>query len=88
MRTTFREFERDSWENADVCGTYHDRFSSVVAQSVGPMLDAVGVGPTDVLLDVATGSGIVAASAARRGATAVGVLLRFAPARAAAPAIW
>ena len=71
--TTFRDFEKGSWENADVCGTYGDRFASVVAQAIGPMLDAVHVGPSDMLLDVATGPGVLAAAAARRGATAVGV---------------
>ena len=71
--TTFRDFEKGSWENADVCGTYDDRFSSVVAQAIGPTLDAVRVGQSDMLLDVATGPGVLAAAAARRGATAVGV---------------
>lgn len=71
--TTFRDFEKGSWENADVCGTYGDRFSSVVAQAIGPLLDAVHVGQSDMLLDVATGPGVLAAAAARRGATAVGV---------------
>jgi SAM-dependent methyltransferase len=71
--TTFRDLEKGSWENADVCGTYCDRFASVVAQAIGPMLDAVHVGQSDMLLDVATGPGVLAAAAARRGATAVGV---------------
>jgi SAM-dependent methyltransferase len=70
---TFRDFEKGRWEDADVCGTYGDRFAHVVAQSIGPMLDAVGVGPADELLDVATGLGVVAGAAAERGATAVGV---------------
>ncbi len=70
---TFREFEQDSWEDVEVCATYGDRFGRVVAQAIGPVLDAVNVGPRDDLLDVATGSGAFAAAAAGLGATAVGV---------------
>jgi len=70
---TFREFEQDSWEDVEVCAAYGDRFGGVVAQAIGPVLDAVNVGPHDDVLDVATGSGAFAAAAAGLGATAVGI---------------
>ncbi len=70
---TFREFEQDSWEDVEVCAAYGDRFGRVVAQAIGPVLDAVSVGPRDDVLDVATGSGAFAAAAAGLGATAVGI---------------
>jgi SAM-dependent methyltransferase len=71
--STFHEFERRGWEDADLCSAYHDRLGRVVVQVVEPMLDAVRVGSADRVLDVATGSGVVAAAAARRGADVVGV---------------
>jgi ubiquinone/menaquinone biosynthesis C-methylase UbiE len=70
---TFRDFEHQGWEDPAVCSAYRDRLGGVVAQVIEPLLDAVRVGPTDTVLDVATGAGVVAAAAVRRGATAVGV---------------
>ena len=70
---TFQEFEQDSWEDVEVCAAYADRFGRVVAQAIGPVLDAVSVGPREDVLDVATGSGAFAAAAAGLGATAVGI---------------
>ena len=49
---TFREFEQDSWEDVEVCAAYGDRFGGVVAQAIGPVLDAVSVGPRGDVLDV------------------------------------
>lgn len=82
----FRDFEHTAWESADICATYQDRLGGVVAQAIEPMLDAIRVGESDSVLDVATGSGEVAAAAAERGATVVGVdfsaeMLRRAAAR-------
>ena len=71
--TTFRDFENAAWEDADVCSTYHDRLHDVVTQAIEPMLDTVRVTAADRVLDVATGGGLVAGAAARRGATVVGV---------------
>jgi ubiquinone/menaquinone biosynthesis C-methylase UbiE len=45
----------------------------VVAQAVEPLLDAAAVAAADRVVDVATGTGIVAAAAARRGASAIGL---------------
>lgn len=71
--STFREFERAGWEDPEVCGAYHDRLGGLVAQAVEPLLDAGRVGPADLVLDVATGAGLVAVAAAGRGAEVVGV---------------
>ena len=70
---TFRDFEHAGWDDPEVCATYGDRLGGVVAQVIEPLLDAAGVGPADRVLDVATGAGVVAAAAARRGAAVVGV---------------
>jgi ubiquinone/menaquinone biosynthesis C-methylase UbiE len=69
----FREFEHAGWESAEVCATYQERLGGVVAQVIGPMLDAARVDTRDSVLDVATGSGEVAAAAAERGASVAGV---------------
>lgn len=67
----FHAFEQAGWER--VAGGYHDAFSRLTTQAVGPLLDAVGAGPGIRLLDVATGPGYAAGEAARRGARATGV---------------
>jgi ubiquinone/menaquinone biosynthesis C-methylase UbiE len=70
---TFREFELVSWENPATCAGYLDRLGAVVVQAVEPLLDAAGVTEPDRVLDVATGAGVVAAAAARRGAVVTGL---------------
>ncbi|TAJ99363.1 methyltransferase domain-containing protein [bacterium] len=69
--SAFRDFEQAGWEN--VALQYHDAFARLTAQSIGPLLNAVGAGRGMCLLDVASGPGYVAATAAERGAKAVGV---------------
>jgi SAM-dependent methyltransferase len=68
---TFREFEHRAWQS--VVKLYEDYFGALTAQSIEPLLDAVNVQAGDVLLDVATGPGYIAAAAARRGAKATGL---------------
>jgi ubiquinone/menaquinone biosynthesis C-methylase UbiE len=70
---TFREFEQAGWEDPGTCAAYQNRLGPLVAQVVEPLLDAARVGPADRVLDVATGAGVAAAAAARRGAAVVGV---------------
>ncbi|MEK6600791.1 MAG: methyltransferase domain-containing protein [Candidatus Binatota bacterium] len=70
-RGDFRSFEQAGWEKA--AGRYHDAFGELTGQSIGPLLNAVGAGGGVRLLDVASGPGYVAASAAQRGAEVVGV---------------
>jgi ubiquinone/menaquinone biosynthesis C-methylase UbiE len=52
---------------------YAGFFAPVTALAIAPLLEAAHVGPGCRLLDVATGSGALAAEAARRGAQVVGV---------------
>jgi ubiquinone/menaquinone biosynthesis C-methylase UbiE len=70
--STFREFERAGWEDPAVCASYHDALGGLVVQVIGPLLAAARVGPGELVLDVATGAGLVAVAAARRGAAVVG----------------
>ena len=48
-------------------------FAPVTALAIAPLLEAVRLAPGTKLLDVATGSGAIAAEAARRGADVVGI---------------
>src|SRR5262245_38619498 len=67
----FHEFEHRGWERA---ATHYGRgFGELTQQSVRPWLDAVGAGARTRLLDVACGPGYVAAQAAARGSTPIGV---------------
>jgi len=71
--STFRDFELGRWEDPGVCAAYLDRLGELVVQVIEPMLDAVAVGPSDRVLDMATGAGTAAAAVAERGAAVVGV---------------
>jgi SAM-dependent methyltransferase len=68
---TFRAFERAGWENIPV--SYHEAFGALTVQAVEPLLNAAGVKRRINFLDIATGPGYVAAAAAKRGATVLGV---------------
>lgn len=71
---TFHEFEHAGWQRAS--SDYHRHFIALTSQAIGPLLDAVGAPPTTAkskLLDIASGPGYVAAEAARRGWSVVGV---------------
>jgi len=78
--TAFHDFERDGWERA--AEHYAGAFGDVTGQIAAPLLDAVRAGHGTRLLDVATGPGVVAAAAAKRGATVTGI--DFSPAMIAA----
>jgi len=67
----FHEFEHAGWEQAAT--EYDRRFGELTMQSIGPLLDAAGAAPGLRLLDVACGPGYVAAAAARKGSSVVGV---------------
>lgn len=84
----FHEFERAGWES--IPRAYQDAFGALTTQAIEPLLDAARVGPGVRVLDVATGPGYVAAAAAARRATVVGVdfsAAMLAEARRHAPAI-
>jgi ubiquinone/menaquinone biosynthesis C-methylase UbiE len=67
----FHDFEQAGWEN--VAEEYDRRFGELTAQSIVPLLDAAGVAPGVRLLDVACGPGYVAAAAARRHSSVIGI---------------
>lgn len=69
----FREFEHAGWNDSHVCQHYHENFGDVTMQSVNALLDAAGVVPGSLVLDVCTGAGYAAAVAAQRGAEVIGV---------------
>ncbi|HET8564112.1 MAG TPA: class I SAM-dependent methyltransferase [Candidatus Binatia bacterium] len=68
---SFREFEHTGWQSIPT--RYHEAFGSLTTQAIGPLLDAVGTRGGVKLIDIASGPGYVAAAAARRGATVVGI---------------
>jgi ubiquinone/menaquinone biosynthesis C-methylase UbiE len=73
MAESFRDFEHRGWANPEVCARYDDYFSRLTTQSIGALLDAVRIGSSDSVLDVATGPGYAAGAAATRSARVVGV---------------
>lgn len=77
----FKTFERTGWSEPGVSAEYDRGFVSLTSQTIGPLLDAARLTAGMRLLDVATGSGNVAAAAAARGVQTVGV--DFSPAMVA-----
>jgi SAM-dependent methyltransferase len=67
----FDTFEAEGWE--EKAAAYERFFGVITGQVVEPLLAAASVGPGTRVLDVATGPGWVAAQAAERGASVVGV---------------
>ncbi len=67
----FREFERAAHDR--IASSYEAFFAPITANAAMPLLDAVRASVGTRLLDVATGPGVVAAHAARRGAIVTGV---------------
>ena len=67
----FNAFEAAGWE--EQAPTYHRSLLPITRQIIEPLLDAAAVGPGVRVLDVGSGPGYVAAAAAARDATAVGV---------------
>jgi SAM-dependent methyltransferase len=67
----FNAFEAAGWDERAT--TYHRTLLPLTKQIIEPLLDAAAVGPGTRVLDVGSGPGYVAAAAAARDATAVGV---------------
>jgi SAM-dependent methyltransferase len=65
----FREFERAAHD--EIAEGYRDFFTAVTGLATEPLLDAAAVGAGARVLDVATGPGVVAFAAARRGAALI-----------------
>lgn len=76
---TFRDAEWDGWNGK--ADRYDATLGTVTPQVFGPLLDAMSVSAGMRMLDLACGTGALAAEAARRGAEATG--LDFAPAMVA-----
>ncbi|GGC73601.1 SAM-dependent methyltransferase [Siccirubricoccus deserti] len=72
---SFRDAELAGWDHK--AGYWDDTLGAVTQQAVGPLLDAAGAAPGVRLLDIACGTGALAAAAAGRGAEVVG--MDFAP---------
>lgn len=64
-------FENATWSRC--AETYAEGFGALVAEAIGPLLDEVKVREGDRVLDVGTGTGLVAAAAVERGAEVVGI---------------
>jgi SAM-dependent methyltransferase len=67
----FNAFEAAGWGKQ--AAGYEDFFGPITTRLVDPLLDAAGVGRDKRVLDVASGPGYVAAKAAERGASTIGV---------------
>lgn len=67
----FNAFEASGWE--EKAGGYDRLVGHVTSRFAGPLLDAANVAQGSRVLDLATGPGYVAAQAAERGASVVGV---------------
>lgn len=67
----FGAFERKGWES--VAQAYHSYYATLTNQSIDRLLDVLDLQPGARLLDIATGPGYVAASAAGRGVNVVGL---------------
>src|SRR5262245_53497172 len=67
----FDDYEAAGWEV--VAGRYEQLWSAITSQAIDALLDAARVATGTRVLDVGTGAGDAAATAAARGATATGV---------------
>ena len=67
----FRDFERTTHDR--IAGTYESFFAPITGMAAEPLLDAAFVRASCRVLDVATGPGVVASHAARRGARVTGI---------------
>ena len=67
----FRSFEHAGWEG--IPAGYHEAFGTLTTQAIKSLLDAVKLKKSMSFLDIACGPGYVAAAAAKRGATVLGV---------------
>ena len=69
---TFKDLEHAGWRTK--ADAYDDWFATITSQAIEPTLNALGADYNGArLLDICTGTGHLAAAAARRGATAEGL---------------
>ena len=69
--TVVSDLQRPLWNRS--AAAYTDVFEGLVDQAVEPLLDAAGIATCSRVLDVATGPGIIAAAALKRGAAPKGI---------------
>ena len=67
----FNAFEAAGWEQH--AAGYDGFFGPITTRLIDPLLDAAGIGAGSRVLDVASGPGYVAARAAERGASVIGL---------------
>jgi SAM-dependent methyltransferase len=72
---SFREAELEGWDRK--AGDWDDSLGIVTVSAINPLLDGVKAAPGVHILDVACGTGALAAAAAKRGAIVIGI--DFAP---------
>jgi ubiquinone/menaquinone biosynthesis C-methylase UbiE len=72
---SFRDAELEGWDRK--AGYWDDSLGLVTLGAIDPLMEAVEVGPGVRVLDIACGTGALAAAAARRGASIIG--MDFAP---------
>lgn len=71
MGQTFKEIEQAGWRSK--AAAYNESFAQITRQAIEPILNSFGALNGKHLLDVACGSGALAAAAAERGAVAEGL---------------
>jgi SAM-dependent methyltransferase len=71
LHASFHDFEQAGWQRA--AEFYANTFGTLTVEAIEPLLDSAHVGPGMRVLDVATGPGYVAAAAAARGASVIGI---------------
>ncbi len=67
----FWDFEHTAWERS--ARPYHNFWTRLTSQAIGPLLSAVQSGDATRTLDVATGAGNLAQAAVRQGRRVVGI---------------
>src|SRR5262245_15970239 len=72
---SFRDAELEGWDRK--AGDWDDSLGTVTLRAVDPLLDGVKAAPGVRMLDIACGTGALAAAAAGRGADGIG--MDFAP---------
>jgi SAM-dependent methyltransferase len=72
---SFRDAELEGWDRK--AGYWDDSLGLVTQAAIDPLMEAVEIGPGVRVLDIACGTGALAAAAARRGAEIIG--MDFAP---------
>jgi len=68
---SFRDAELEGWDRK--AGDWDDSLGTVTQSAINPLLEAVEAAPGVHILDIACGTGALAAAAAKRGANIIGI---------------